>query len=168
MYWKGHCGVSLAVFAPLGFALVRLGEPILAFAAGAVMVGLAMLPDADHRLPAVSHRGVTHTLLFAALVGGVFGVAALGLAAAGSTLAPAVAVDRATFALFAAGVGFVTVVAHLLADALTPMGVPFLWPLSARRFSLSLWYAKSPVANAVLFALGVFAASAALWLSLTV
>ena len=166
MYWKGHCGVSLAVFAPIGFVLLRLGEPTLAFAAAAVMVGLTMLPDADHRLPLVSHRGVTHTLLFAAAVGVVFAAAGAVASPVGSSLSAGPVLGRVEFALFAGGVGFVAVLAHLLADALTPMGVPFLWPASSRRYTLSLWYARNRLANAGLFAFGVFVVAAAVWLAI--
>jgi inner membrane protein len=72
VYRKGHLGVSLLAFAPVGYALVALGYPVLAYATGGAMLWLAMLPDLDHRIPLVSHRGVTHTLLCAAAVGAAF------------------------------------------------------------------------------------------------
>ncbi len=169
MYRTGHLGVSLLVFAPIGYALVNAGNTTLAFVAGAAMLWLAMLPDADHNIPKLSHRGPTHTLLFAALVGLVFGAAGYALqygysAALGhgvTGLGPA-AFDvagvgpLATFGFF---VGAVTIVAHLLGDWLTPMGVAFFWPLSGRRYSLGLTPAKSPFWNYGLFVLGVFAAA---------
>jgi inner membrane protein len=155
VYRTGHLGVSLFVFAPIGFALLRLGEPTLAVAAGAAMLWLTMLPDVDIRLPGVSHRGPTHTLAFAALVG--LGFAGVGLFVSDSAGLPP-RVDLVAFGFF---VGALTVVAHLLADWLTPAGIAPFWPLSARRYSLGVARASNPLANYLLFALGVFAVSGA-------
>jgi inner membrane protein len=161
MFRLGHYGVSLLVFAPIGFLLVTTGAVELAFVTGATMLWLSMLPDVDHKVPGISHRGPTHSLLFAALVGGVFAAVgaflgqSLGLTA---TLGGFGSVGLGVFGFF---VGSVTVVAHLLGDAITPMGVNFLWPLSGRRYSLSLTPAKSTLWNYGLFVLGVFAVAAA-------
>jgi inner membrane protein len=154
VYRKGHWGVSLLLFAPVGSALVALGQQHLAFVGGAVMVWLAMLPDVDIRIPGLSHRGSTHTLAFAALVGLAFGAVGFVL---GTPLAPA---SRVELAVFGFGIGALTVLAHLVADALTPMGVAFFWPLSSRRFSLGVVRADSTVGNDALFVLGVFVTAA--------
>lgn len=158
MYRFGHFGVSLLVFSPLGFVLVALGAVELAFVTGATMLWLSTLPDVDHRLPVVSHRGPTHSLLFAAFVGGIFAVVGDVLArnagyAAGVELGAFGGVSLAAFGFF---LGVVTVLAHLLGDVITPMGVNFLWPFSRTRYSLSLTRADNAVWNYVLFALGVF------------
>ncbi|KAB1189275.1 MULTISPECIES: metal-dependent hydrolase [Haloferax] len=164
MYRLGHWGVSLLVFAPLGFTLVQAGSPELAFVAGAVMCWLAMLPDYDVRIPGISHRGPTHTLLFAALVGAVGGGGAFLLASnAGQTETTAL-----TLGAFGFAVGALTIVAHLLGDVLTPMGIRPLWPLSSRKFTLSLWTADNTLANYGLFAVGVFAVAAAAYLSVAI
>jgi inner membrane protein len=147
VYRRGHWGVSLLVFAPVGFALLLFDRPVLAVGGGVAMLWLSTLPDVDHRVPGVAHRGPTHTLAFAVAVG-VVG------AGAGAALAPT-ASDRATLVAFGFGVGALGVLAHLLADALTPAGVPLLWPLSSRRRSAALTRADSTVANLLLFALGV-------------
>ena len=154
MYRRGHLGVSLLVFAPAGAALVLAGRPALALVGGGVMLWLSMLPDADHRIPGLTHRGSTHTLAFAALVGAVG-------AGAGAGLAVVVDGGRATLVPFGFALGAGAVLAHLLADALTPAGVPLLWPLSGRSFSLSLTRADNTVANYLLLALGVCATAAA-------
>lgn len=170
MYRKGHYGVALLVFAPIGFALLQLGRPTLAFATGVPMLWFAMLPDYDQRVPFLPHRGPTHSLAFAGLVGAVFGGGGYLLAGAAPDLglAPdgAGLVAGLGFAAFGFFVGAVTVVAHLLADALTPAGVNFLWPLSGRTYSVSLTTADSAIWNYALFALGVFATAAALYLSM--
>ena len=160
MYRKGHYGVSLLVFAPIAFALLAVGRADLAVVTGGVMVWLAMLPDLDHRIPGIPHRGPTHSIAFAALVGGVF-------AAAGSALGGAAGVGSvAGVALPVVGfaIGALAVLAHLLGDALTPAGVNFLWPVSARTYTVEFCRADNTIANYGLFAGGVFATGAAVYL----
>ena len=147
MYRKGHLGVSLLVFAPVGYALVTAGHPAVAAVAGLVMVQLSTLPDIDHRLPMVDHRGATHSLAFAALVGGAG--AAVGVVA-DSVVSVGLPLPAVGFAI-----GALTILAHLLGDTLTPMGVNYLWPLPAAPVSLSLTPADNPVANSGLFGLGL-------------
>jgi inner membrane protein len=154
VYRRGHLGASLLVFAPVGAALVLADRPDLALGGGGVVLWLSMLPDADHRIPGLSHRGPTHTLAFAALVGAVG-------AGAGAGLAAVLDGGRATLVPFGFAIGALAVLAHLLADALTPAGVPLLWPLSGRDLSLSVARADNTVANHALLALGVCATAAA-------
>ena len=124
----------------------------LALVGGAIVLWLATLPDVDHRLPLVEHRGVTHTVPFALGVGGVLAAAAY------ATTSVLPFFDSPTVAAaFVGGLGAYGVLAHLLGDVLTPAGIPLLWPLSGRSYSLSLWTAKNPIANYVLLELGAFA-----------
>jgi inner membrane protein len=154
VYRTGHYGVSLLAYAPVGLALVLAGRPTVAVAAGAGVLWLATLPDVDHRIPGVPHRGPTHSLAFAALVGAVLGGAALlGGRALGVS-------DPAGVAGLAAAVGVFGVCAHLVGDVLTPAGVRLFWPVGPE-FSVSLTNADSTVWNYGLFALGVGATAAA-------
>ena len=160
MYRKGHYGVSLLAFAPIAFALLAVGRADLAAVTGGVMVWLAMLPDLDHRVPGIPHRGPTHSLAFAALVGGVF-------AAAGAALGSAAGVGSVagvTLPVVGFAIGALAVLAHLLGDALTPAGVNVLWPVSDRTYTVGLCRADDTVANYGLFAVGVFATGAAVYL----
>ncbi|MFB6127073.1 MAG: metal-dependent hydrolase [Halolamina sp.] len=152
MYRTGHLGVTLLTFAPVGVTLVAAGAAGVALLAGAAMLWLAMLPDVDHRIPGLAHRGPTHSLSFATVVGVAFAGGAVAVGTVAGGLSPVVGVP---FAVVAGAVGWLTVVAHLLGDVLTPAGVAFLWPVSDRRRSLSLWTADNAVANYGLFALGV-------------
>lgn len=158
MYRSGHLGVSLLVFAPLGYALVAAGHPTAAFVAGAAMVWLSMLPDVDNRLPLVPHRGPTHSLLFAALVGAAFAAAASVVVEAVGA-AGFVADPPDGHATFAFSVGFLAVAAHLLADLLTYAGVPLFWPFGPR-VDLSVTRADSGLANGALLCLGLVAVAA--------
>lgn len=153
MYRTGHLGVSLLVFSPIGYLLLAAGEPIAALVTGGTMLWLTMLPDVDHRIPGIPHRGPTHSLLFAVLVGAVF-------AGAGALLADVLGIyDRALLSTHGFFVGFVAVGAHLLGDVLTPAGVNLFWPWG-REFSLHLTRADSTIANYGLFLGGVFTVAA--------
>ncbi|WP_197425481.1 metal-dependent hydrolase [Halobacterium sp. CBA1126] len=81
---------------------------------------------------------------------------------AGLAIAPEQAVE---LSLGAAGAAAFAILAHLLADALTPAGVAALWPVSSERYSLGVTRADSTVWNVGLFALGVFATAAAVALA---
>ncbi len=151
MFKQGHLGVALLVFAPVGYALAVRGLPELAIVSGFLMVWFAMLPDIDHRLPIVEHRGPTHSLVFAGFVGAVGWLVGTGVE---TVVASSLSLATVGFA-----VGALTVLAHLIGDTLTPAGVPYLWPLSARTFSVSLARADSTLANAGLFWLGLLVTS---------
>lgn len=152
---QGHCGVALALYSPIAFSLIRSGFDRLTLVGLALVLATAMLPDLDLRVSFLSHRGITHTVWFAALVGGLFaaGFAQLGPAVVG----PAPADLRTVgFAL-----GAFTVCAHVCGDALTPMGVRPFAPLWRGRFTARLARGSSPAANLGLFALGVVLTAAA-------
>lgn len=163
MYRTGHLGVALLVFAPIGYLLVTAGAPLAALFTGAVMLQLAMLPDVDHRLPVVSHRGVTHSLLFAAAVGAAFAAAGTALVAVGGggLVAELLGLDALGVGVvtFGFAVGFLAVGSHLLGDLLTPAGVNLFWPVPTE-FSLYVTRADNTLANYGLFLFGVAAVGA--------
>ena len=149
MYRLGHQGAALVAYAPIGLALVLAGRPTLAVVGGGVSLALASLPDVDQRLPGVRHRGVTHTLGFALAVGGV-------LAAVGWSLGRGGGVGTAVeFATVGFAVGTTTIISHLLADAITPMGITPFWPVSDRHYSVGLCRADNTLANYALLGLGI-------------
>jgi len=148
MYRTGHYGAALLVYAPVGGALLGAGFGGAALVGGAVAVGLSGLPDVDQRIPFVEHRGATHTVGFLVLVG-------LAVAAAGVAVARATPVEAVTVGAFGFLVGALAIGSHLLADALTPMGIAPLWPVSDAHYTLSLTRADNAVANYLLLGLGV-------------
>lgn len=165
MYRHGHLGIAMLALAPVAFGLLSAGLPLLAVVVCAVVLQLATLPDVDHRLPFVSHRGPTHSLAFAALVGGLLaGAAAVAVPAVGAAVPVALPAGLPP-AAFGFLLGFGAVFLHLLGDVITPMGVNFLWPYP-RAWSLSWTTADSRPWNAGLFALGVFALAGAVALAL--
>lgn len=121
------------------------------------MLWLAMLPDVDHSLPLVPHRGPTHSLGFALLVAGAFAGVGLVLGSAMEFTAAA-GIGLGAFGFV---VGGAAVVAHLAADVLTPSGAPLLWPVSRRRYSLRLARADNLLWNYGLLVGGAVAVATA-------
>ena len=148
MYRTGHVGAALLLYTPLGVAVSLAGYEPVAVLGAVVAVSLSTVPDLDHQLPMIDHRGPTHTVAFAFVVG----VALAGIAAmVVGTSSPAVDVGVVTFAFV---VGTLSIGSHLLADAITPMGIRPFWPVSARHYTLNLTRAANPAANYLLLALG--------------
>lgn len=152
MHREGHIGVSLLAYSPIAFLTTLAGFQELAFAGGAVAVGLAMVPDLDMRIPFVKHRGPTHTVWFAAGLGTL--AAVLGFVAGFSRGA----LEGLGIGVFAGVVVTVTLGSHLAADALTPMGIQPLQPRSSKKYTLDLFTAANPIANYGLLVVGGVAA----------
>ncbi|WP_121744471.1 metal-dependent hydrolase [Natronorubrum halophilum] len=151
MYQFGHYGAALLVYAPLGTVVAFGGYETAALVGALACVALSTLPDCDHRLPLIEHRGPTHSLVFAVFVGaGLAALAALFV----ETSSPFADLG---FVVFAFVVGTLSIGSHLLADVLTPMGIRPLWPFSRRHYTLEVTRAANPIANYVLFGLGVAA-----------
>lgn len=149
MYRTGHVGAALLGSLPLAAALKAAGRPTLGIVATMAVVALCTLPDVDHKIPGLAHRGPTHSFLFALAVGSMVGVAGWQAALTLGLGPPALL----AFVGFLAGL--LGILTHLLADLITPMGVNVFWPLTTGRVSLGLVYANNVFANQLLFVLGV-------------
>ncbi|ELZ48971.1 putative membrane-bound metal-dependent hydrolase [Halorubrum coriense DSM 10284] len=148
MHQKGHIGASLLVYAPFGFVLAALASMELAFIGAAAVGSMAMVPDLDMRIPLIKHRGITHTVWFALVVGAAFGLVGAVLGVQESI------VGGVLFGFLAFGFGTLTIVSHLLADALTPMGIKPFSPVRDTKYTLDLFKAANPIANYALLGLG--------------
>lgn len=156
MHREGHIGAALLAYAPVGLIVFVVGFEGAAMA-GAVGAGLlAMVPDYDQRIPGISHRGLTHTVWFAALVGIGLGLTGVAIGA-NDGMVPAIGLG-----VFGLLVGTVTILSHIAADALTPMGVEPYAPLRDDHYTYDVARAANPIANYVLLALGVIASGLAL------
>lgn len=165
MYRPGHFGTALLVWAPVGGVLTLLGYPMLALLGGAIMVTVEQLPDYDMRMSLVSHRGITHTFVFAlgvgALLGGI-GAAITLVEFVDTGLEQVIDIGPSpTVTLVMMGFVFGTlgIVSHLAADVITPSGIPVLWPRTSHRYSYGLVYAKDMAANYILLVAGVIVAT---------
>lgn len=158
VYPPGHVGIALTLCAPVGVYLYRRGRTRLSVAGTAAVAGLTLLPDVDEYVPWFVHRGPTHTLWFALLVGTAAGaLSALVADRRGRSKGEVLVVGAS-----AAGFGALAVLAHLLGDVLTPMGIRPLAPVSDASYTLDVVYSRNPTANAGLLALGAVATVAQL------
>ena len=159
MKLPGHVGAALTAYAPIAYGALELGAARLALAGAVATVVLASLPDLDLHVPALSHRGATHTVWFAAGVGVVSAVAFASLGDGWLPVAPTgggVVSLAGGPAAFGFVVGTTATLTHLAVDALTPMGVAPFAPLG-RRYSFGVTTSASPVANRRLLLLGLVA-----------
>jgi inner membrane protein len=150
MYLPGHVGLALVSAAVL---VVTTGGARRAGVGVAVLVLLASAPDIDLFLAGIQHRGITHTVWAALVLGST-------LAVGGGYLARRWGTTDDTSLTFA--VGTVSVLTHLVGDVLTPMGIRPLYPLVSTTYSLDLVAARNPDANLALLCAGVCAFAAAL------
>lgn len=151
MYRDGHYGLALLVYAPLSFLLVSSGRLGYAMFWGGVLLGLSTLPDIDHRIPGISHRGITHTVWFAAFVGIVVYnlVLVIGAVVPNSQILSLAEVTG----VFAAA----AIVLHIVGDSLTPMGIRPFAPVVDVKFSFGLFRSSNWYVNKGLLLTGIIA-----------
>lgn len=126
MDYKTHLagGVALGIGTVYLSQKVNLNIQPLLLVAGAAIGSL--LPDKDHpksylgnKVPilptllynTVGHRSLTHSLLFAAIMGALLGL-----------------IDIPLFIVM-----FIGIISHILLDMLTPQGVSYLYPFKTKR-----------------------------------
>ncbi|RKD95128.1 metal-dependent hydrolase [Halopiger aswanensis] len=147
MYKDGHIGFNALLYAPF-VPLVSARWSLETAVLGTVLVvGLAPLPDIDQLLPQIAHRGPTHTVWFAVLVGLFVGVGTTLLVDA----TPTATASAFPFG-FALGTG--SVLAHLAGDIVTPMGISPFSPVSAAHVTLDLFPSKHGRINRAVLLLG--------------
>lgn len=150
--------MALALYAGVGYALVRRGYFRDALWGCTIVLAYTLAPDVDGKLAFLVHRGVTHTVWFSVAVGLVC------VLAAASSLRARPRREAAVGAAWAFSLGALAVVAHLLADVITPWGVMPLYPLSDALYTFDLVYATNDAANYAMFAAGALVAATA-WLA---
>lgn len=125
MKHKRHAGLTLLIFSVLMLPFGRSMDAVLVVSLAAV---LSSVPDFDINWE-IKHRGYTHNVLAALVVGTLFG---LLLAYASSDI---------WWWLLGFTSGFGGVICHLLGDALTHMKFKPLWPFSNIEVGLG-WFSS--------------------------
>lgn len=165
MYPTGHFGVAMLVAAPAAAFLGRKSGTV--FSTFVLLV--ALLPDLDKHLPVVTHHGVTHTFLFAAVAGVVVGTlsAAAYRAYVASSVTPRwpTLTGKRVFVWTTAGT-FLGTASHVLADVfvLLPGKQPVspFWPVFDRKLTVEILPLGAPARNLLLLLVG-FAIQAAVY-----
>ncbi len=153
MHREGHHGLNALLYAPIAVVTAYVGSVELAVIGAVIMVGLSSIPDFDRHfdnnmnsnrsdlwtLVPIRHRGFTHTVWFALIIG-VF-TSGLALIMAPPQHAPEL------IAAFGFATGFLGIIGHILGDAMTPMGVRPFKPIKSTKYSLAWFTAKNRIAN---------------------
>ncbi|MFD1564186.1 metal-dependent hydrolase [Haloarchaeobius amylolyticus] len=159
MYREGHAGFNALLYAPILPVVSHVWSLELALVGALMAVGVANIPDLDQPLPRIRHRGPTHTVWFAALVGLIAGVGT-------ELLVPATPVAFA----FGVVVGTGGILAHLAGDVVTPMGISPFAPLWRYHVTLEWFKSKNSRINRAFLLVGSSALFASLgltvWLSI--
>ena len=181
MHRAGHTGIWMLLYAPVAFTLLSEGRPEVAVLGAAIVYVVEQILDADQFIPFLKHRGFSHTVGFAVLVGLTLGAVGFfigerafliagnwiterGFDSVGTTVIEAeTAVNERELARIGFGMGTFGILAHLAGDVVTKMGIQPFWPVSSWRVSLSRLRARNPIANQLLFVLGLGALAGAIW-----
>lgn len=153
MLRAGHLGLNSLLYAPIAITVALLGSFELAIWGAMIMIVGAHLPDLDTRTSLVKHRGITHTVWFAALIGGI---------CAGISIYMTLPHSLITVMLFSFTMGAYGVIGHILGDIMTPMGIRPYRPVRDRKYALGMFKASNTLANSVFMFIGLAALGGAL------
>lgn len=119
MHSEGHAGLTLIIFS---FLMMPFGYSQNALILIVMAAGLSSLPDIDLKWKNVKHRGYSHSIGAALIIGLVFGA----IFFYGNGL---------MFGLLGFLAGFGGTISHLIGDLFTYMKFPIFWPISDRKRS---------------------------------
>lgn len=146
MYQEGHSGFNALLYAPFLPLVTSRWSLELALLGALLAVGVANLPDLDQPLPRIRHRGPTHTVWFAVVVGLIAGS---GLIVVGPSIPQAFQFG------FVIGTG--GIIAHLAGDVVTPMGITPFAPVWNAHVTLDWFKSKNSRINRAVLLLGTVA-----------
>jgi membrane-bound metal-dependent hydrolase YbcI (DUF457 family) len=159
MHRKGHWDVLLLAYAPVLWVLLEANRLPIAIAGAVIVYVTEPLPDLDFRLPFLTHRGTSHSLLGVVVIGALVGTICYAIAMYGSPLLELAGLSLRPIQASIYGFIFASfgVVAHLLGDVITRRGIcPFL-PVSRYRVSVLPIRAESRSVNLLLLLAGIIA-----------
>lgn len=158
MYSEGHWGIGMLLYSPVVFLLLLLKPallPLLVLGLAPIAFG-AVIPDIDMKLKnylPIRHRGITHTVWFALLMGPVVAGVFFGLGwYAEKVLTGRLAItmfDVYVASAFLGVLGIYGTLTHFVGDVITPTGLKPLEPVSDKRYRhvMTVFGQKSKAAN---------------------
>lgn len=172
MYLKGHVGINAIIYSPVAFLTQQHLSTGLALIGGLFCIGITSLPDEDRHfqegmsnksklltLIPIKHRGRSHTVWFAILIGAIFSIGTYWFLSGGFapdspiyTILPEK--NHLEISLF---IGFNTmlgIIAHIVGDVLTPTGVKPFAPIRKNKYTLNICKAKNSRANKAFLIVG--------------
>lgn len=168
MHNRGHLGVTLILLSPILFYLLVNEYLFTAFYATLLALLCTTLPDIDlkfqtkstilHRTPVIRrfvpnirHRGITHTIWFAMFIGTLSAGVSTGLLYWNEVI---VFLPETQFIVLSFGLGFVSVLFHVVGDMITPRGINPIHPVSYKNLSIPVSLAGNRFANEFFSVLG--------------
>lgn len=168
MYRRGHRGFNAILGTIVGLVVFHYTPSPFAFLLIVfTVISVASLPDIDGHFDSeldyfssysvltslpISHRGVTHTLLFAGIVGCLWGAVFVGLS---QYLRPLLYIaPTVSLGVLAGGAAVLGILGHLLMDVLTLSPLRLFWPVSHQQYALGLCQADNHRINTGLQYLG--------------
>lgn len=173
MYRRGHQGITLCAIAAVLHTFLP-ERPLIALLAAVGLWVVEPLPDKDQQY-GMEHRGVSHSVFAAGIVGAVCAGIGWGLGTyvtqplvellfatpvdanqspAMWVVARVAALDAGTLSIVGFWVGVGGILVHLLGDLLTPAGFQPLLPFSHWEYAGGPIPSESPAANTGLYVLG--------------
>lgn len=159
MYGEGHIGLNALIYTPIALLTMQMFSFELAVLGAVLFVSATLIPDFDrhfdssmnshrsnvwHIVP-IKHRGFTHTIEFALLIGGPMG-AFFGY------YTP-MAHDPTLVAIFGYWMVVGGILGHILGDIMTPAGIsPSIF--SDQNYSLRLFRSNRKLPNGIFFIVG--------------
>lgn len=149
----GHVGFDLLVFTPIAYYLLHSGQTALAMVGLLGLFVLEPLPDIDDLIPGVEHRGTSHSVFSALVIGVLCGfflyvlstyvVSMITRMAFGQPVIVSDVPRRSPLnanrnALIGFWIGAGAVVTHILGDSLTSSGIRPLLPFAPFRLSFDI------------------------------
>lgn len=150
---EGHIGMSLIFFAPIVYALTLFDMFILAAVGFFAALFLASIPDKDLDWEIFEHRGFTHTIWFAIILGSLF-----------ASLVYIIGADN-TRIIASFVVGFTAIVSHIAGDV-TKDGIKPFSPISNKKYFSGRLSASNNKLNRTTLYIGVALMSVAIFFSL--
>ncbi len=177
MYNKGHIGINMILFSPVLFIMIILEFFVLGIVGLISVIYFASLPDIDLKVKRLKHRGFTHTISFAVLMG----LISLFIAIFINSIVINIGFIHASLfnlifiPVYGFFIGFFIVMGHIMGDIITPSGVrifkkpkyvPNLSIFSDKKYSLNLIKAKNIFANVLFLFVGILFTSMSIFVSM--
>lgn len=151
MYKSGHFGLSLTLYAPFLYFFLQSNRYLVGLLGLFIVTACSSLPDLDLKIKFIKHRGYSHTIVGAVVIGAIISVATfisyVYIINIISSFGLEMKYTAAMFAVMGFLFGFYGTLTHYAGDIVTPMGLKPLAPFSKKEYTLDLFYAKNKLAN---------------------
>lgn len=144
----GHYGTAMLLYSPILFIFTTQGFILIGLTGLFTVFILSRIPDVDYYIPFITHRGVTHTVWFAILIGFLVSIPFDSM---GSIY---MFDERISYRLIVFVHGLFSIITHLIGDSLTPTGVRPFMPFKMTNYSLALVKSNDYIWNIVFLIIG--------------